>query len=280
MAHPEHEEEFGPRKARLGLRQRAMDWLDSKVPDKWAITSDGKPFRDRYVPKDSPHRFSELTGVDQAWLEQEWNSEDKKRNSVTTCNAFCGKFSEAMGLGSLGMLKLPEYLKRKGNYRAWIPADLGGGPQPGDIVLYFFPGFHHTNVIRSASGDAWITVDGGQGGKKAGHDVITRVPRSFSELKSKGYVQGWVDIDVYESLITVGRLRPILASGALGNLWVDQDGRMMHPDAPAGHGGPGGFRGAGPLSVDVGRTALWHPDAPADLHLSALASFDFAQGRG
>ncbi|MFO1267194.1 MAG: hypothetical protein U1F67_10745 [Rubrivivax sp.] len=44
---------------------------------------------------DSAKRFFELTGASQKSLEEDW-----KTTSKTTCNAFCGRFSEAMRLGT------------------------------------------------------------------------------------------------------------------------------------------------------------------------------------
>ncbi|MFO1287403.1 MAG: hypothetical protein U1F49_13300 [Rubrivivax sp.] len=105
------------------------------MPEGAAITSDGRPFRDKRVPADSAKRFFELTGASQKSLEEDW-----KTTSKTTCNAFCGRFSEAMRLGTLNHLDLRDHV-RKDRLAAWIPADSGQRPKPGDIVLHFFPGF-------------------------------------------------------------------------------------------------------------------------------------------
>jgi hypothetical protein len=66
-----------------------------------------------------------------------------------------------------------------------------------------------------------------------------------------------------------GEGRPQTAPTNLG-LWVNADGRLVHPAAPAGGGGPGPFRPARPLSADWTGGALPQPGAPVTRTLDPL----------
>ena len=58
---------------------------------------------------------------------------------------------------------------------------------------------------------------------------------------------------------------------ALDPAWLATDGRVVHPDAPAGGGGPGYFRVAGHSTAQGDAEQLAHPDSP---RASALDVFD------
>ena len=45
--------------------------------------------------------------------------------------------------------------------------------------------------------------------------------------------------------------------------WLTSDGNVVHPNAPAGSGGPGSFRGAGHYGSEVDTQGIVHPDSPA-----------------
>jgi hypothetical protein len=57
---------------------------------------------------------------------------------------------------------------------------------------------------------------------------------------------------------------------APGSLWLTEAGQVVHPEAPAGSGGPGDFRLAAPLDADAFHHGLPHPWASAARTLDPL----------
>src|SRR4051812_23595434 len=52
-----------------------------------------------------------------------------------------------------------------------------------------------------------------------------------------------------------------------GNLWVNTDGDVVHPNAPNGGGGYGNFKSATPLGINLNSTFdLPHPFSPVGLN--------------
>jgi hypothetical protein len=62
--------------------------------------------------------------------------------------------------------------------------------------------------------------------------------------------------------------------------WIDSDGVIVHPNAPAGAEGPGRFRTAGVLASDLPYYPLPHPQAPAARMLDPIDIEKFARRHG
>jgi hypothetical protein len=245
------------------LRHVVRQWLAEKVPADKDITSDG----DRQA-------FFELTNYTHEGLIELWKAEGKKpkaeRKITTTCNAFTGVYSKLHGLGNLGGIDPYGLLKERDRLRAWVPAGGSDVPQPGDIVQFITKWGYHVAVSFTRGGLGWVTVDAGQGGPQfitdaagtvvdvKGHDVIRRKGRDFAATALKG----WIDIDVYYEL---HNRVPAATEPAREprTYWLTEQGRSVHPGAPAGRRGPGGFRPSGPVAAEARHRSHWHPDAPA-----------------
>lgn len=259
------------------LRDHARDWLVDAVPSGHVVTSDGKPYVSQpgeasleLVPG-SKSRFLELTGCSHEALKKQWDDQaslpPEQRAYKTACNEFAGRFGSAMGLGHVAAIDPYDYLKSLRALDAWVYPDGHAWPRCGDIVQHVLKYGYHVCISLHLAGDDWTSVDAGQGGPKRGHDVIKRVGRKFSGCNLKG----WIDLDRLFAIHN--RVRPGLerAVGDLHDHWYDEDGTLVHPNAPAGRGGAGGFRLAGAGEADGGHPGLWHPDAPADRYLGPLA---------
>jgi hypothetical protein len=65
-------------------------------------------------------------------------------------------------------------------------------PKYGDICRH---SHFHVGIALDFDGDIWNRVDGGQGGSKAGRDVIKRIRGTQAYDSTK--LQGWVDIELF-----------------------------------------------------------------------------------
>ena len=92
--------------------------------------------------------------------------------------------------GILGRFDIDTYLAKIGKGHAWVPAADGVWPQYGDI---FRPKSFHMGISLDYDGDLWNTAESGQGGPKAGCDIIKRKQRPYDGSKLKG----WVDLELY-----------------------------------------------------------------------------------
>src|SRR5262245_41988494 len=160
------------------VRDRAAKVLSEVPPLGQQITSVGP----------TAAQFTKMTGVTQATLAANWAT----GGIMTTCNAFTGWFSKAVGCKEyLRRFDLDTYLPKSGKGYAWVKSDGTNRPGYGDIVR--FKSFH-VGVSLDFEGDTWNTAESGQGGPKMGYDVLKRKQKSPYDGSK---VLGWVDLDLY-----------------------------------------------------------------------------------
>lgn len=100
------------------FRARAIKLLQPLPPYPQEISSNG-PQR---------HIFTQMTGLTQEMLRDAWT----KGKNLTSCNAFTGWFSRAMGSKTyLGRFDLDKFASR-----SWVPATSGRTPKYGDILRF------------------------------------------------------------------------------------------------------------------------------------------------
>jgi len=149
--------------------------------------------------------FRDLTGFDTKRLKADyWDKVDSPDRNFTTCNAFLGTMARKLGAKpgswlSRGVLELIRADKDVPG--SWVTAESGASPQRGDfysIPLTLESGwvqkFGHVGIIGKIEDGLWTSVDGGQGGRKAGIDYIKWVPRGKLEPQK---LNGWIDLDRY-----------------------------------------------------------------------------------
>ncbi len=161
-----------------GIRERAKDILKDVPALGQQINSDGP----------TAALFTKLTGgVTHASLVADW-----KGGSIrTTCNEFVGWFGRALGSKDyLGRFDIETHLAKVGKGYAWVPSKDGARPKYGDI---FRPKSFHMGISLNFDGDKWNTVESGQGGPKAGRDIIKRKQTTYDGST----LQGWVDLELY-----------------------------------------------------------------------------------
>ncbi len=152
------------------FRARAIKLLAPLPPSPQEITSNG------------PQRnlFTQMTGLTQEMLQDAW----AKGKNLTSCNAFTGWFSRAMGSKAyLGRFDLDAYAKK-----SWVSASSGRTPRYGDILR--FKTFHVGIALDLVDG-VLHTAEGGQGGPKRGFDAIKRKQMPWDPSK----FTGWVDLE-------------------------------------------------------------------------------------
>lgn len=147
-------------------------------------------------------KFTKLTGITQAMLQANWSG----GGIMTSCNSFVATYAASIGLviggKSLGQFNLDKKVASWGKAYAWIPASSGARPKDGDI---FELNRLHQGVTFTVAGTSWNTVEGGQGGKSSGFDMVKRKenPQGGGVLTHQTYqktiesVKGWLDIDLY-----------------------------------------------------------------------------------
>jgi hypothetical protein len=184
----------------VDVRKKADDFL-KQVPAT-DVTSNGN----------TAALFTKLTGSSQESLQATWKQEDipkKKRRdagnndmsglaTTTTCNAFVGQLSQAIGSPIyLGQFDIEQKLAKAGFKDAWVPAKSGKRPGLGDV---FRPFKFHMGVSYNFEGDMWSTVESGQGGPGVdytkGFDILRRKHQPWDPTK----LQGWVDIEILMKL--------------------------------------------------------------------------------
>jgi hypothetical protein len=160
------------------IRDRAEKILSEVPPLGQQVTSVGS----------TAALFTKLTGgVTQKTLEANWAT----GGILTTCNAFTGWFAGQLGSKEyLGRFDLDTYLPKMNKGHAWVPAKHGGRPKYGDIVR--FKKFH-VGISLDFDGDTWNTAESGQGGPKAGCDILKRKQTTFDG----DALIGWVDLELY-----------------------------------------------------------------------------------
>jgi hypothetical protein len=256
------------------IRDKARTWIEANVPEGAVYYSDGPTAK----------KFTELTGYTHQQLEAFWKAHEgiypkgTQRPVLTSCNGFTGVYSRAIGLPNLGVFDFPKRLKELKKEYAWVPSTPDVEPKYGDILRHKA---FHVDVFLSKDGDTWYSVDGGQGGPHynkegkytGGRDIVKRVTHSPDDKPvphpyNPDKLIGWVDIELF-----VGSAGPppspqgAADAGATGSLWLNEDGELVHPGAPAGRGGPGNFRHAGVLHANPFVEDLLHPWAPPVLNL-------------
>jgi hypothetical protein len=259
------------------IRAKAKAYIDQAVPVGQVITSDGG----------TAGKFKTITGLGHEDLVAAWKTQEgkliKDKATLTSCNSFVGIYSRSIGLDYLGVFDFAVILKKLKKEHAWVVATADVRPKYGDIVRHKA---FHVDIALDFVGDKWNTVDGGQGGPQygkdeeddqgrkivgkliGGHDIVKRVERTYDATK----LQGWVDLELYlgASAQPPTPQQPT-DNGATGDLWLNEDGDVIHPDAPDGGGGPGYFRSAGILCGDPFADGLPHPWSPAARYLDPLA---------
>lgn len=124
--------------------------------------------------------FTRMTGLTQAALQANWAQGGK----LTSCNAFTGWFSVAMGSKAyLGRFDLDSFARR-----AWVSANSGRLPKPGDILR--FQSFH-VGICLGVRNGILLTVEGRQGGPRRGCDAIKRKSMRWDPAN----FLGWVDLE-------------------------------------------------------------------------------------
>jgi hypothetical protein len=256
------------------IRERALRWIDRNIPPLGQqITSDGATAKD----------FERLTGLTQADLETFWKghegtnySKTNPRPVLTSCNGFVGHYCSAIGLPSeLGVFDLEKALRQFGKEHAWINSSGESKPRLGDICRWATT---HVGVglywDYDGSAWTWYTAEGGQGGPQyekdtgkflGGHDIVKR--KKYPDAKNAppnpafnpGMLLGWVDIELFQ----------LSAEEYVSALWVNEDHHVVHPEAPAGVGGPGRFSSAEILGTHASLHPP-HPWAPAAHSLDPL----------
>lgn len=158
------------------IREKARKILDDNVPGYKEIRSIG----------DTAATFERITGLNQTKLTDAWTT----GKNLTSCNAFSGWFSRQLGCDKyLGFFDMEKELTKMGREMAYVDARSGARPKCGDI---FRAKSFHVGVTYDCTGD-FVTVEGGQGGKLMGCDVVKRKTRPYNADN----LIGWIDIELF-----------------------------------------------------------------------------------
>ncbi len=267
------------------VREIAETYLKTKVLAKLDVSANrsAQGGKQLWSDKDEPV-FTDLTREDlggfptmQAKLEANWK---KPGQFMTTCLSFVLTYAKHLGYqmkfpgGFMASFEVATALARcdmgtPGKPRfvdkshAWVP--FGGKKRPGygDVVLFKHnDNENHIGISLgvAADTDSWETAESGQGGPALKHDAIEKFTQQYL---SRAHL-GWVDIDLYFN----GPPKPQGPQGTTGSLWINDERRLVHPNAPDGGGGPGYFRHAGVYAPDDGTHGLPHPSSPASRKVS------------
>ena len=133
---------------------------------------------------------------------------------------------------------------------------------------------------------ALYTAEGGQDNIAFNGNTFDKA-QSFACVKRKTYLDpgyiphplpvyssslllGWIDIALFQNQLDdddpaggIPDSQPAADGRATSSLWRNEDGQVVHPDAPPGGGGAGHFRSAGTLFGNPFMQGLPHPYAPA-----------------
>jgi hypothetical protein len=161
------------------IRDKARKILDLALPVGKVITSDGA----------TAAQYTRLTGLTHKMLTDNW----AKGGIMTGCNGFTGWYGSQMGSKKyLGGFDLKRIVTDAGKPDSWIESTPDNRPMYGDILRH---SAFHVDVALDFDGDILLRAAGGQGGKKAGHDIVRRV-RGASKYDPKS-LMGWINIDLY-----------------------------------------------------------------------------------
>ncbi len=161
------------------IRDKARERLDKELPPGKIITSNGP----------TGAKYTEMTGLTHERLTANWAT----GGILTGCNGFTGWFGRRLGSEKyLGVFDLQKAAKDAGKPNSWVKSTKDNRPNYGDILRH---ASFHVDVALDFDGDILNRAAGGQGGPKAGCDIIKRV-------KGKGAYNpadlvGWIDIDLY-----------------------------------------------------------------------------------
>ncbi len=182
---------------RLG---RLMEFIAEIPMDPYKIVSGGPnptPYDENFKQQARQPNFSlptnplfkKYTETTHTTLVKSWASGGK----LTTCNGFAGICGRVMGSTVfLANFELEELLKKNGKGHAWVEADRGQRPGPGDIFRSI--GGMHLGVSLGIDNDNnWLTVESGQGGPSSGFDAVMRLKRQYQP----GMLRGWCDMRAY-----------------------------------------------------------------------------------
>lgn len=162
------------------VRDKAREIIDGALPSSTTvITSNGA----------TAAKYAEMTGLTHKRLTDNWAG----GGIMTGCNGFTGWYGTKLGSKTyLGGFDLEGIVKKAGKPQAWVLSTAGNRPQYGDILRH---ASFHVDVALDFEGERLWRAAGGQGGKKAGCDMIKRV-KGATDYDPKKIV-GWIDIDLY-----------------------------------------------------------------------------------
>ena len=188
------------------IRDKARDVLDTNLPAERVITSNG-PYAATYT---------QMTGYTQKRLTDNWAA----KGQLTGCNGFTGWFGGQLGSKTyLGGFDLEKISKTAGKPEAWVKSTADNRPGYGDILRH---ASFHVDVALDFEGDILWRAAGGQGGPKAGCDIIKRV-KGKSGYNPTSLV-GWIDIDI---LLGGGSVRYPVPAWLLG-WWQISEGASRY----------------------------------------------------
>lgn len=186
-------------------RQKVKAFLD-QVPEDRDVNSDG----------DTAGLFTKLTGRNHEDLKSIWANEEAARKkarergasereilampNTTTCNELAIKVGHQIATPvPLGQFYLDKALAKAGFGAAWVSAESGEKPELGDVFV--MKSRAHIGVSYAFVGDQWRTVESGQGGYSAKHDIVKRKSTQWNPAK----LAGWVNLD---ALVQLARPSP------------------------------------------------------------------------
>ena len=163
----------------------------------------------------------------------------------------------------MGSFYVDTNLKQFNKGHAWIPFVGNKRPKDGDVVLFSNDSEQEHIGISFAFTDekTWVTLESGQG-TVGQYDSIKKKEQNWGDRTMKG----WVDLDLYFGPAPGQQTN----NRTTGSLWLNQDGEVVHPDAPTGGGGPGHFRTVRVQHTDHFNDGLLHPRAPGARRLDPL----------
>lgn len=166
------------------IRDKARKILDTNLPGNTVIRSNGS----------TGSKYTEMTGLSHQKLTDNWAA----GGIMTGCNGFVGWYGSQLGSKSyLGGFDLQGIVKKADRANAWVQSTTDNRPSYGDILRH---ASFHVDVALDFDGDVLLRAAGGQGGPKAGCDIIQRV-RAAGPYDPKN-LQGWIDIDIYFGSVT------------------------------------------------------------------------------
>jgi hypothetical protein len=153
--------------------------------------------------------FKTLTGFNTADIKREfWENPTKPNLTWTCCNLFLGcmaiKLASALGKKSgrwltAGVLELSRADKDVPG--SWVTPNGSNFPKTGDFYSISgvnqngdFQQYKHVGIVGKIENGMWTSLDGGQGGRTKGYDMILW---SAPKPVSTSSMNGWIDIDKY-----------------------------------------------------------------------------------